>query len=119
MKTNLFFFFTLVTSMAVFYSCNKEEIETNQPNSNPLSFTSLMAEKTTITINELTKVTATATGEGLTYTWALSGTGSLIGSGYQITYQPCCIGQNTINCIVKDSGDNQEYKSVMITVLEE
>lgn len=106
--------FAIAIVLMAISGCKKNE-ET-KPVSAPLSYTSLTAEQNTISTSQSPKITATATGEGLTYTWTLDGTGSIIGSGYQITYQPCCAGQNTINCVVKDLGGNQESKSVTITV---
>jgi hypothetical protein len=117
MKTKFFIPLILLATVITVTSCNKKKEETTpQPTSTPLSYTSLSAEQTTISYTQNTKVTATATGEGLTYTWTLTGTGNLIGSGYQITYQPCCSGQQSITCVVKDSGANQASKSVTITV---
>jgi hypothetical protein len=116
MKKSIIYIVILLTSVVTITSCEKKKDETPQPTSAPLSFTSLSAAQSTIAFNQNTLITATATGEGLTYTWTLSGTGSLIGSGHQITYQPCCSGEQTINCLVKDKGGNEQSKSVIITV---
>lgn len=95
--------------------CKKKE-ET-KPSEIPLSYTSLSAQQTTVAIGGTTKITATATGDGLTYIWSASA-GDIIGSGSQITYgaPTCCAGQNTVTCIVKDSGGNQASKSITINV---
>ena len=107
---------TMLTTM-LFAACKKQtETQPQGATSTPFEYKTLSAEKTTVTIGKTTKISATATGNGLTYTWSLNGTGDLIGSGYQITYSPCCTGQNRITCVVKDSGGNQVSKSVIITV---
>lgn len=95
--------------------CKKKEAP--QPTTTPLTYTSLSAQQTTIAIGETTKITATATGDGLSYVWSASA-GDIIGSGSQITYgaPTCCAGQNSVTCVVKDAGGNQASKSVAINV---
>lgn len=113
MKTlKLFFAIALITVAVV--GCKKEE---TKPVSTPLSYSSLNAETSTIVIGATTKVTASATGEGLSYSWSASA-GDIIGSGSQITYgaPSCCGGQNSVTCVVKDAGGNSQTKSVTITV---
>lgn len=122
----------IVTIGIMVASCNKEvqEPEVNPTNTSTsgtntgsttgtstISYTSLSAEQSTIAIGATTKVTATATGDGLTYIWSASN-GDIIGSGSQITYgaSGCCGGTNTITCTIKDSGNHQESKSVSIVV---
>ena len=114
MKTSKSILF-IVALVVTINSCKKENT-TPQPTATPLVYTSLIAENTTITVSQPPKITATATGESLIYTWSLNGTGNLLGSGNQITYQPCCAGTNTITCEVKDGGGNKESKFVTITV---
>jgi hypothetical protein len=107
-------FLTLLLLATVVISCKKKE-ET-KPVSVQLQYGSLAAESTTVAVNATTKITATASGEGLTYNWSASN-GTVVGSGSQITFgTPCCAGTPTVTCVVKDSGGNQESKSVVITV---
>lgn len=108
--------FLIIVILSITISSCKKEITTEQPTVKPLVYTSLVAENTTVSVTQPPKITATAIGESLTYTWSLDGTGNLLGSGNQITYQPCCAGQKTISCEVKDSGGNKESKSVTIIV---
>lgn len=108
--------FLIIAILTITISSCKKENMTKESTVIPLVYTSLVAENTTISVTQPPKITATATGESLTYTWSLDGTGNLLGSGNQITYQPCCAGQNTISCEVKDSGGNKESKSVTIIV---
>jgi hypothetical protein len=114
MKTRIIFPLAVMLLLSVFAGCKKEK---TQPVSNPLNYTAIVAQQTTIAIGATTTITANATGDGLSYTWSASA-GDIIGSGSQITYgaPTCCAGQNTITCVVKDSGGNQQSKSVTITV---
>ncbi len=100
-------------------SCNKEN-PTNSSNptgQSTIFYTDLSAEQDTISIGATTTVTATATGDGLTYNWSTDN-GFIIGSGNQITYgaSSCCSGTNTVTCNVIDSGNDQESKSITIVV---
>ncbi len=96
-------------------SCKKKEEV--KPTSTPLSITGISADNSTIAIGGTTKITVTAKGDGLTYSWSATA-GDIIGSGSQITYgaPTCCAGQNTITCIVKDQGGNQQSISKAINV---
>ena len=108
--------FLIIATLAIAISSCKKEGTPQQPTTIPLVYKSLVAENTTVSVTQPPKITATATGESLTYTWTLDGTGNLLGSGNQITYQPCCAGQDKITCEVKDAGGNKESKFVTITV---
>ena len=118
MKTKIFFSLILLTAV-VFTSCKKKKEETP---TQPLSFSSLKSQSDTIYTGGTTKITATATGDNLAYTWSLSQSsmGDLIGSGSQITYgaSPCCTGWNTIICTVSNGSESQS-KSVTIVVIEQ
>ena len=84
----------IVTIGMIVASCNKEvqEPEVKPTNSSTpgtnsstptgtstISYTYLSAEQSTIAIGATTKVTATATGDGLSYIWSASD-GDIIGS---------------------------------------
>lgn len=101
-------------ALLLFAGCKKNEATT--PVSTPLQYSSLAALNTTVAVNATTKITATATGEGLTYNWSASN-GTIIGSGNEITYgTPCCAGTATVTCVVQDSGGGSESKSVTMTI---
>lgn len=100
--------------MIAFAGCKKKE-EAPKPVSNPIVYTSLNAEKSTLVNGGNTKITATATGEELTYIWAVD-MGTIVGSGHQVVYNACCTGEYIITCEVKDAGNNAQKKSVTITV---
>lgn len=84
----------------------------------PLVFTSLTAANDTISPGGSTTVTAIADGDGIQYFWSASA-GDILGSGATITYvsPPCVIGNNQVNCTVRDKANNALSKSITITVL--
>lgn len=85
--------------------------------SSSINYELLKSAQETIDIGGTTEVVATATGEGLSYNWSTT-SGDIIGYGSTITYgaSGCCGGNNTVTCIVKDSGNHQESKSITIVV---
>ena len=105
-------------------SCNKD---TPVPEVNPINsyntagsstfYKSLSAEDDTIAVGTITTITAVAVGDGLTYNWSASA-GNIMGSGSQVSYgaAACCIGNNIINCSVKNANGQQETKSITILV---
>lgn len=117
MKSVKSIFLIAVLAVAI-SSCKKNE--TPQDTSTPFAYSSLKADNSTIAIGATTKVTATATGSNLSYTWSLDqgSLGDIIGSGSQITYgaSPCCTGSNKIICTVKDGASNQSSKTITIVV---
>jgi len=102
--------------MLLLAGCGKEDPGEGDPDQ-PLVFKSLTAEKGTITIAEKTKVTATATGYQLTYTWQAT-MGDCLGSGNIIEYipSPCTLGDIKITCTVKYGNGKTESKDVTIKV---
>src|ERR1051325_4669923 len=93
-------------SILFIYSCKKKnENPANPPTGTPLEFTSLVADSSAIYVGETSTITATAKGDNLTYTWAMSH-GDLFGSGKTVYYgaQSCCVGMNTVSCTVTGSG---------------
>ena len=100
-----------------FGSCKKKEDP--QPlstgTSESFSFTSLTAENPTLIRGGSTKITATATGQNLEYTWSTT-IGILSGSGAQTEYYGCCTGTYEVTCTLKDSNNNSQEKKVTIVV---
>ncbi|PLX01433.1 MAG: hypothetical protein C0594_13195 [Marinilabiliales bacterium] len=99
-------------------SCNKEEEEIPDETSDKLVFESLEVSQDTLMIDETIQLTATATGEDLSYTWNAE-KGNIIGSGSKVDYapSPCTIGKVSIECTVKDKSGDSESKSVDIYVM--
>ncbi len=114
------FFLSMLASMLFLASCKKDSSEPNTAQPTPFSFVSLTADTTEIVFstNPSTKITAVATGDGLTYQWSATA-GDILGSGAKVTYtanQSCCGGANTITCKVKDKFGNLAAKQVSINV---
>lgn len=106
--------FISVLFLAVVVSCKKEE-KKETPTNKPLEFVSLTASDTNIFVNGLTTLTATATGDGLTYTWTYL-YGQIIGSGATVQWTVCHADIFDVTCTIKDSHDSVKQKSIKIYV---
>ena len=105
------------TFLLFFTCCQKGDGGEGSDTSQPLVFSTLKAEKETIASGEKTKVTATASGYKISYTWVAS-LGDILGSGSSVEYaaSPCSIGKITISCTVKDGNNHSQLKEVYIVV---
>jgi hypothetical protein len=101
----------------LFTCCHKEDNGESGDPAQSLVFNALTAEKDTLTSGETTKVTASASGYKLSYTWAAT-LGDILGSGSSVVYatSPCSIGKITITCTVKDGNEKSQSKSTIIVV---
>ena len=110
-------FITGLLFFCLLSACTKEEPSDNH-NDDPIEFTSLIAGRHIIFIEDTTRITATATGYELAYFWSVD-KGDILGSGKEITYvgTPCTVGDNKIYCTVKSSNGKEETKHVVVTVL--
>lgn len=102
----------------VFTACKKSD-NTNDGNSKPLSFTSLTASDTVVTVSSFLTLTAVADGDGLTYTWDskdLLGTvyGSFVGGGSAIQWNVCHPDRFNITCTVTDKYNQTDSKTVQV-----
>lgn len=98
-------------------SCSKED---DNGGDLPLVFESLTAEHDTIPLGGTCKMTAVASGGGLTYNWSVTA-GTILGSGREVTYttDPCEPGEHIITCRVEDSKGASETKTVKVYVMPE
>ncbi len=98
-------------------SCSKEENGDNGDPNQPLVFSSLTAEKSTISPGETTKVTASATGYMIVFKWSASA-GDILGSGKSVVYaaSPCHAGSNKVTCTVTDGNNVSQSREVFIVV---
>jgi hypothetical protein len=98
-------------------SCTLDEGDDHGEPNQPLVFTSLTAEKSTIAPGESTKITAVATGYRISYNWTKSA-GDILGSGSQVVYavSPCHLGTNKITCTVTDGKNASQSKEITIVV---
>jgi hypothetical protein len=111
MKQFLLFFG--VALIVVLAACSKSSSPTPDNSSGTFKFTSLVANDTVIKVDDVTTLTATATGEGLTYTWTCD-FGTFIGSGNIVQWTVCHADNFTIHCTVTDKNNNSGSKNIII-----
>lgn len=105
-------------TLLLLQSCGKEENK-DATGTDKLEFVSLVLEKDTITVQDVTKVTATAKGTGLNYSWSCDNElGIIEGSGSEILFTICHTGKFKISCKVTDAGSNEVTKDVYVTTIE-
>lgn len=99
------------------FACEREDPPEDH-NDDPVEFTSLVAARTVIFIEDTTRLTASASGHELSYHWSVE-KGDILGSGKEVTYvaTPCTVGDNEIYCTVKSSNGKEDTKHVIVTVL--
>lgn len=110
----------LATMIAVLFgSCKKDKpVNTGET----LNFSTLAVEDTNILVNEEVKISATASGSNITYTWVSTGSNGeasgniLPGSNASNVYFTICHADRfKVSCTVKDSENKSITKSVYIT----
>ncbi len=79
-----------------------------------LIFSSLFASDTLMPLNYQTTLTATASGEDITYSWSAN-EGNIAGSGTQVTFTAPHTGDFEITCTVKDKYNNSVIKKITLT----
>jgi hypothetical protein len=98
-------------------SCKKEE--TPSGTGKTLEFLQLKAEKDTIIVQEVTKITATVNGEGVSYSWKCDNELAVIdGAGAEVLFTICHSGKFRITCDVTDSNNKTASKDVYVTTVE-
>ncbi len=105
--------FICLLAIVIFTSCNKTETNPEPDSGLNFQFTSLVAADTVLKVNDITTITAQATGNGLTYKWTAS-YGTFIGSGSSVQWTVCHRDKFTINCEVTDEYNHSETKSVIV-----
>lgn len=108
----------LVIALTLFSAsgCKKDETTSG---TGDIQFVSLVSEKDSLAITELTKVTATVTGTNLSYTWKCDNElGVFEGSGAEVTFTICHGGKFKVTCEVKDNANHMASKDVYITYVE-
>ncbi len=112
MKKFALFFFALALISAL-AACSKSSTPTPDNPAATFKFSSLVAKDTVIKVNDVTTITANATGDGLTYTWTAD-FGTFIGSGNTVQWTVCHEDVFTITCSVKDKNNHSDSKNVII-----
>ena len=108
---------TILLVLLLVSACKKDE--TPSGTGKNLEFVQLKSEKDTIVVQELTKITATVNGEGLSYTWTCDNELAVLdGSGPEILFTICHAGKFKITCEVKDSNNKSASKDVYVTTIE-
>jgi hypothetical protein len=113
MKKYILLLFFAFAIMAV--SCSKKSNSTGS--NTPLVFSSLSVSDTTMVVNGLISISATASGDGLSYHWTAS-YGSFVGSGASVKWTVCHADKFLITCEVKDANGNSASKQRTILVHE-
>jgi hypothetical protein len=101
--------------IGVIAACEKEKDK--GAISDSIRIDSLTATFDTVKAWDTTTITCYAFGENLQYEWECDH-GNFNGSGTQIKYAAgqCCIGTNTITCIIADStGYDEEQIQIVVT----
>ena len=107
-------FFLVITTVIGFASCKKSETPADT-SITPFTYTSLVVSDTLIKLNEFATITATATGDELSYKWTSeSGFGTFIGSGASVQWSVCHADAFVISCQVTDKYNHSETKNVTI-----
>lgn len=118
-KNRIFYPISIALLLAILFvsgGCAKENSPSGTGN---IEFVSLIVEKDSLAITELTKVTATVTGDNLTYTWKCDNElGVFEGSGAEVLFTICHGGKFKITCEVNDSANHQAVKDAYVTYVE-
>ena len=105
-----------VILLFILAACDKKSDNAGPDNSGKeFKFVSLVADDTTMTVNDIMKISANATGEGLTYNWSAS-YGTFIGSGATVQWTVCHQDRFRVTCEVKDAYNHSESKDIYINV---
>jgi hypothetical protein len=107
----------ILFAMLVAGGCKKDS--TTTAGTGDIQFVNLVVEKNNLAITELTKVTATATGSNLSYTWKCDNElGVFEGSGAEVMFTICHGGTFKITCEVKDNANHLATKDAYVTYVE-
>lgn len=106
-------FFLGLAIIIIMAACSKKSDPAPDNSGATFKFTSLVVKDTLLKVNDVTTITATASGEGLTYTWTAD-FGTFIGSGNTVQWTVCHADKFIINCQVTDKNNNSETKNVVV-----
>jgi hypothetical protein len=111
----LFLLFGMIAVVS-FLACSKSST-TPSDSSTTLKFENLVANDTVMKVNDITTITATASGDGLAYNWTAS-YGTFIGSGSKVQWTVCHSDRFSITCVVKDKNNKSESRTIYIRTVE-
>jgi hypothetical protein len=115
-KSIKYFIIIFIMFSAAYISCKKDNTNNS---AGTINFSSLVAKDSLITIDSTglayAQFTATATGNGLSYTWSCEGGwGTFYGSGPTVNWSICHASKFKITCSVKDADNNSVSKDVYV-----
>lgn len=99
--------------LVILAACSKSKTTPDQGTGIIFKFSSLAAADTLIKVNDITTVTAIATGDGLTYKWSAS-YGTFVGSGATVQWTVCHQDKFNISCLVTDQYNHSETKTIVV-----
>ena len=107
--------FTIIAlaAIVILAACSKSETAPDPGPGANFKYTSLSAADTVIKVNDITTVTAVATGDGLTYKWTAS-YGTFVGSGSTVQWTVCHQSKFSITCVVSDQYNHSETKTIVV-----
>ncbi len=110
------FYTSILIATTLFSSCSKDD-DSISDGTGKVEIESLIADDTVLNVWVPTKITVSASGDGLIYNWEADH-GELNGSGSQVEYMAgtCCTGINTITCTVANS-TNSDSEQIKIRIL--
>ena len=100
-------------AILILASCSKSESTADPAAGANFKFSSLVAADTVIKVNDITTISAIATGDGLTYTWTAS-YGTFVGSGPAVQWTVCHQDKFSISCLVTDQYKHSETKTIIV-----
>lgn len=107
------FFILGLGVLVIIAACSKSSDPAPENPGVTFKFSSLIVQDTVIKVNDVTTITANATGDGITYTWTAD-FGTFIGSGNTVQWTVCHADKFTISCKVTDKNNNSETKNVVV-----
>ena len=102
-----------LVALVILAACSKSTTTLDQGNGSTFKFNSLTAADTVIKVNDITSITANATGDGLTYKWSAT-YGTFVGSGSSVQWTVCHQDKFSITCEVTDQYSHSETKSIIV-----
>jgi hypothetical protein len=107
------FILTSLLIILVTAACKKSSTNPDPAAGANFKFSEIVAADTVIKVNDITTLTAVATGDGLSYKWTAN-YGTFVGSGSTVQWTVCHQAKFTINCEVTDQYSHAETKTIIV-----
>lgn len=112
-KMKKLYTFLFLAAIVIMAACSKSETPADPGAGANFKFSSLVAADTVIKVNDITSISANATGDGLSYVWTAS-YGTFVGSGATVQWTVCHQAKFTISCLVTDQYNHSETKTIIV-----